>query len=171
MIAATLAAAKTIFISDDPFGVEAQRAAAPRLAASARLTACPCHQRVKDEVPSRGERGAGGLSVEVRKGRTPSREDRPPDDAAAPARAHGRRVENAAPRSTARPTARRTRVDWAYAMRDLVDIHFPTAPKIRVVLDNLNTHVAGSLKARSARTRMPRPWPSPSIQRSVTCRS
>jgi hypothetical protein len=42
-------------------------------------------------------------------------------------------------------TERRTRLDWAYAMRDLVDVHFPTAPKIRVVLDNLNTHVAGSL--------------------------
>jgi DDE superfamily endonuclease len=42
-------------------------------------------------------------------------------------------------------TERRTRMDWAYAMRDLVDVYFPTAPKIRVVLDNLNTHVAGSL--------------------------
>jgi hypothetical protein len=42
-------------------------------------------------------------------------------------------------------TARRTRVDWAYAMRDLVDVYFPTAATIRVVLDNLNTHIAGSL--------------------------
>ncbi len=42
-------------------------------------------------------------------------------------------------------TARRTKLDWAYAMRDLVDIHYPHALKIRVVLDNLNTHVAGSL--------------------------
>ena len=42
-------------------------------------------------------------------------------------------------------THRRTKVDWAYAMRDLVDAYFPDAPKIRVVLDNLNTHVAGSL--------------------------
>jgi hypothetical protein len=42
-------------------------------------------------------------------------------------------------------TERRTRVDWAAAMRDLVDVYFPSAPKIRVVLDNLNTHVAGSL--------------------------
>ena len=30
-------------------------------------------------------------------------------------------------------------------MRDLVDVHFPQAPTIRVVLDNLNTHLAGSL--------------------------
>jgi DDE superfamily endonuclease len=42
-------------------------------------------------------------------------------------------------------TERRTRVDWAYAMRDLVDVYFPTATTIRVVLDNLNTHIAGSL--------------------------
>jgi hypothetical protein len=38
-----------------------------------------------------------------------------------------------------------TRVDWADALRDLVDVYFPDAQKIRVVLDNLNTHVAGSL--------------------------
>jgi len=42
-------------------------------------------------------------------------------------------------------TERRTRVDWAYAMRDLVDRYFPQAVKIRVVSDNLNTHEAGSL--------------------------
>jgi len=42
-------------------------------------------------------------------------------------------------------TERRTRVDWADAMRDLVDVHCPTATKIRVVSDNLNTHDPGSL--------------------------
>jgi hypothetical protein len=42
-------------------------------------------------------------------------------------------------------TERRTRLDWAYAMRDLVDVHFPTARKVRVVSDNLNTHDPGSL--------------------------
>jgi len=42
-------------------------------------------------------------------------------------------------------TERRTRVDWAYAMRDVVDVYFPTATKIRVVSDNLNTHDPGSL--------------------------
>jgi DDE superfamily endonuclease len=42
-------------------------------------------------------------------------------------------------------TERRTKMDWAYAMRDVVDIYFPDAPTICVVLDNLNTHVAGSL--------------------------
>ncbi len=41
-------------------------------------------------------------------------------------------------------TERRTKVDWAYALRDLVDVHFPTATTIRVVSDNLNTHDPGS---------------------------
>jgi len=42
-------------------------------------------------------------------------------------------------------TERRTKVDCAYALRDLVDVYFPTARTIRVVFDNLNTHAAGSL--------------------------
>jgi len=42
-------------------------------------------------------------------------------------------------------TERRTRVDWVYAMRGLVDVYFPQAVKIRVVCDNLNTHAPGSL--------------------------
>jgi transposase len=42
-------------------------------------------------------------------------------------------------------TDQRTNVDFAECMRDLVDIHFPLAPKIRVVLDNLNTHKPASL--------------------------
>jgi hypothetical protein len=42
-------------------------------------------------------------------------------------------------------TDHRCRVDWAHVMRALVDVHFPHARKLRVVLDNLNTHVAGSL--------------------------
>ncbi len=42
-------------------------------------------------------------------------------------------------------TAQRTRIDWAQAMKDLVDVHFPAAEKIVVVLDNLNTHTPASL--------------------------
>jgi hypothetical protein len=42
-------------------------------------------------------------------------------------------------------TARRTRTDFAHAMRDLVDVHFPAAEKITVVLDNLNTHRLAAL--------------------------
>jgi len=37
-------------------------------------------------------------------------------------------------------TERRTRTDWAGAMRELADRHYPTAERITVVLDNLNTH-------------------------------
>ncbi len=39
----------------------------------------------------------------------------------------------------------RTRVDFALAMRRLVDEFYPDAERIRVVLDNLNTHNAASL--------------------------
>jgi DDE superfamily endonuclease len=42
-------------------------------------------------------------------------------------------------------TRRRTKHDFAQAMKDLVDVHFPTAPLIQVVLDNLNTHTPASL--------------------------
>ena len=42
-------------------------------------------------------------------------------------------------------TARRTREDWANAIKDLVDIHYPDAEKIVLVLDNLNTHTPASL--------------------------
>ena len=37
-------------------------------------------------------------------------------------------------------TDRRTRCDWAEAMRELSDVHYPDAEKIVMVLDNLNTH-------------------------------
>ena len=37
-------------------------------------------------------------------------------------------------------TERRTRTDWAVAMRQLSDRHYPAAERITVVLDNLNTH-------------------------------
>ena len=42
-------------------------------------------------------------------------------------------------------TAQRTYQDWAYLMRELVDVHFPDAERITVVVDNLNTHVGGAL--------------------------
>lgn len=37
-------------------------------------------------------------------------------------------------------TARRTGVDFAERMRELSDMHFPDAERIRVVVDNLNIH-------------------------------
>ena len=42
-------------------------------------------------------------------------------------------------------TQRRTKVDWAYCMRDLVDVHFPQAEKIVIVQDQLNTHSPAGL--------------------------
>jgi hypothetical protein len=44
-------------------------------------------------------------------------------------------------------TERRTAKDWAQCMKDLVDIHFPSATLISVVLDNLNTHTPAALYA------------------------
>ena len=42
-------------------------------------------------------------------------------------------------------TERRTKIDYAYCMRDLVDVLFPKADVIRVVQDNLNTHTPAAL--------------------------
>ena len=42
-------------------------------------------------------------------------------------------------------TERRTRVDWAHFVRNLVDVHYPRAKKIRLVEDNLNIHSLASL--------------------------
>lgn len=47
----------------------------------------------------------------------------------------------------AKVTEQRTKTDFAEVMRELVDVHFPNAEKIRVVLDNLNTHTPASLYA------------------------
>lgn len=42
-------------------------------------------------------------------------------------------------------TPQRTKSDFACCMLDLVTVHFPRAEKIRVVLDNLNTHSPATL--------------------------
>ncbi|MFD1984466.1 IS630 family transposase [Mesorhizobium newzealandense] len=42
-------------------------------------------------------------------------------------------------------TERRAAEDFAHCMRDLVDIHYPQAERVRVVLDNLSTHSAAAL--------------------------
>ena len=44
-----------------------------------------------------------------------------------------------------RVTARRTKRDWAECIRELIDVHYPEATRIRLVLDNLNTHTGASL--------------------------
>jgi hypothetical protein len=40
---------------------------------------------------------------------------------------------------------RRTAVDWAYEIRDLLQNHYPEAKRVLLVCDNLNTHGIGSL--------------------------
>jgi transposase len=42
-------------------------------------------------------------------------------------------------------TDSRAAVDFAACMRELTDVHFPAADRIRVVMDNLSTHSAGAL--------------------------
>lgn len=42
-------------------------------------------------------------------------------------------------------TDRRTKADFAHQMQALVDVYFPKALKIRLVLDNLNIHTASAL--------------------------
>jgi hypothetical protein len=44
-------------------------------------------------------------------------------------------------------TDRRTAQDFAQCMKDLVDVHFPEATLISVILDNLNTHTPAALYA------------------------
>ena len=42
-------------------------------------------------------------------------------------------------------TDRRTTVDFAQIIRDLVEVQYPQAEKVVLVMDNLNTHKAASL--------------------------
>ncbi len=40
---------------------------------------------------------------------------------------------------------RRTKKDWASQIKELLDVHYPSAQRIRLVMDNLNTHAISSL--------------------------
>jgi len=42
-------------------------------------------------------------------------------------------------------TDQRTNTDFAECMKDLVDVHYPSAESIRIVLDNLSTHTPAAL--------------------------
>jgi hypothetical protein len=42
-------------------------------------------------------------------------------------------------------SARRTRIDWAHCVKDLVDVHYPDAEQIVLVQEGLNTHTPASL--------------------------
>lgn len=40
---------------------------------------------------------------------------------------------------------RRTRIEWAQQIRELLDVHYKDVPKVKLVMDNLNTHTIASL--------------------------
>jgi len=40
---------------------------------------------------------------------------------------------------------RRTMIDWALCLREILDLHYPHVLQVRLVLDNLNTHTGTSL--------------------------
>jgi hypothetical protein len=42
-------------------------------------------------------------------------------------------------------TQRRTKQDWAYCIRDLLEVSYPQAIQVHLILDNLNTHTGSSL--------------------------
>jgi transposase len=42
-------------------------------------------------------------------------------------------------------TDRRTKIDWAHCIKELVDLHYPHAEKIVLVMDNLNIHTPTAL--------------------------
>jgi len=44
-----------------------------------------------------------------------------------------------------RVSERRTKSDWAKRVRELLEVHYPKAKRIRLVMDNLNTHTISSL--------------------------
>ena len=55
-------------------------------------------------------------------------------------------------------TQRRTKVDWAHFVRELVEVHYPEAEKIVLVMDNLNTHRPASLYDAFAPAEAKRIW-------------
>lgn len=54
-------------------------------------------------------------------------------------------VEPLAGRRHVRVTERRTRRDWALQIKQMIDERYPDAIKVRLVMDNLNTHSVASL--------------------------
>jgi hypothetical protein len=54
-------------------------------------------------------------------------------------------VEPLAGRRRVVARSRRTRIDWANEVEQLLTIDYPDAPRVVLVMDNLNTHTIGSL--------------------------
>jgi hypothetical protein len=42
-------------------------------------------------------------------------------------------------------TESKTKRDWAHQVKELLDVHYPRAKKVHLVMDNLNTHCRSSL--------------------------
>src|SRR5215218_7996107 len=64
-------------------------------------------------------------------------------------------------------TERRTKVDWAHQInKELVDLRYPEAERIVLVMDNLNTHTPALLYVRLSIRR--RPSDLPIVWRSTT---
>jgi len=42
-------------------------------------------------------------------------------------------------------TEHRTKIDWAYQIKELLEVHYPAVRKVILVMDNLNTHTGSSL--------------------------
>ncbi len=59
-------------------------------------------------------------------------------------------------------TKRRTRKDWAQQIKQMLDERYPDAIKVRLVMDNLNTHNIASLyetfEPKEARRLAERAW-------------
>jgi ATP/maltotriose-dependent transcriptional regulator MalT len=69
-------------------------------------------------------------------------------------------VEPKASRRQLRVTQRRTKVDFARCLQELVDELYPQAEQIEVILDNLNTHTPQALYETLARRRRSVCWRS-----------
>lgn len=55
-------------------------------------------------------------------------------------------------------TETRKQPDWARFIRELVDVHYPNAKKVVLVMDNLNTHTAAALYATFPAAEARRLW-------------
>ncbi len=53
---------------------------------------------------------------------------------------------------------RRTKIEWAHCIRELVDLHYPHAERIVLVMDNLNTHTPAALYEAFAPAEARRLW-------------
>lgn len=58
----------------------------------------------------------------------------------------------------AKVTERKTKSDWAMLIKEISDLHYPHVEKIRLVMDNLNTHKPSSLYETFSPEEVKRIW-------------